>query len=236
MNTPQNIDHRYVSVKVDSLELEGNLSIPEDAQGIVIFVHGSGSSRNSPRNIYVAQVLQSGRLGTLLFDLLTSEEEEADLRTHHLRFDIDLLASRTIGTVDWITRQPYAAGKKIGLFGSSTGAAAALIASAARPDAVHAVVSRGGRPDLADRALPRVRAPTLLIVGGDDTPVIDLNEQALGSMRQHPEKRLIIVPGASHLFEEPGALEQVAQLARDFFQRYLGAEVMVDSETGGEYE
>lgn len=238
MNTPKNIDHRYVVVKIDSLELEGNLSIPEGVKGIVVFVHGSGSSRNSPRNIYVADEMQDEGLGTLLFDLLTGEEEQEDLITRRLRFDIDLLASRTISTLDWLHKQPYAAGKKIGLFGSSTGAAAALIAAAARPDIVQAVVSRGGRPDLAGRALPRVHAAALLIVGGNDREVISLNEQALDNMRQHPEKRLVIIPGASHLFEEQGALERVATLAGDFFRRYLSVDVdvMVDSESGEEIE
>jgi len=201
--------------------LEGILSIPEDAKGLVVFVHGSGSSRHSPRNQYVAQTLQEGGLATLLFDLLTASEEEIDLQTRHLRFDIKLLASRTAGVLEWIDLQPYAHQFKRGLFGSSTGAAAALIAAAEHPEEVSAVVSRGGRPDLAGQALPNVQAPTLLIVGGNDEPVIDLNEQAIAQMQAGADKKLMIVPGASHLFEEPGALEYAARLAREWFQTYL---------------
>jgi dienelactone hydrolase len=216
-----NTENRYVRILSTGVHLEGILSVPEQPKGLVVFVHGSGSSRHSPRNQYVAETLQEGGLATLLFDLLTPSEEEIDLQTRHLRFDINLLARRTIGVLEWLTLQPYASDLKIGLFGSSTGAAAALIAAAELPDRVDAVVSRGGRPDLAGSALPKVQAPTLLIVGGFDEPVIYLNEQALAQMRTAKEKKLIIVPGASHLFEEPGTLEYVARLATDWFQTYL---------------
>ncbi len=215
------IDNRFVQVEAGPVTLEGNLSIPEGAHGLVIFAHGSGSSRNSPRNTYVAQVLQEAGLATLLFDLLTAEEEQIDLRTRHLRFDIGLLARRTIAATDWLLQQPYARDMRVGFFGSSTGAAAALIAAAERPSVTGAVVSRGGRPDLAEEALSQVIAPVLLIVGGLDTPVIELNEQALERMAPEPVKRLVIVPGATHLFEEPGTLEQAAHFARDWFRQYL---------------
>jgi putative phosphoribosyl transferase len=185
----------------------------------VLFAHGSGSSRHSPRNRYVAWLLNEAGLATLLVDLLTSEEEAIDLTTAHLRFDIGLLAGRLIGVTDWLTEHPDTRHLRIGYFGASTGAAAALMAAAERADVVGAVVSRGGRPDLAGPALTRVKAPTLLIVGGNDFPVIDLNRAALAQL--HCEKQLVIVPGATHLFEEPGALDQVAQLAREWFKRYL---------------
>jgi pimeloyl-ACP methyl ester carboxylesterase len=197
------------------VSLTGNLDVPEGAQGVVLFAHGSGSSRHSPRNKYVAAVLGEAGLGTLLIDLLTPDEEAVDERTGHLRFDIGLLASRLVDTIDWLGLQDYTAGIPIGLFGASTGAGAALVASAERPAGIFAVVSRGGRPDLAGAALERVKAPTLLIVGSNDVPVIGLNRQAMQLMRC--EYRLEIVPGASHLFEEPGTLEVVARLARDWF-------------------
>jgi putative phosphoribosyl transferase len=216
-------EERLVQVSTDSVILEGNLGIPEGAEGIVLFAHGSGSSRFSPRNQFVARVLREGGLATLLIDLLTSEEEKIDRRTRHLRFDIDLLAGRLVGATDWLSQHPDTRDLHIGHFGSSTGAAAALIAATERPDVVEAIVSRGGRPDLADPVLPDVKAPTLLIVGGNDIPVIELNQQALAQLRT--EKKLEIVPGATHLFEEPGALEQVAQLARRWFQRYLTSPV-----------
>lgn len=216
-----NTANRYVQILSTGVRLEGIVSIPEEPTGLVVFVHGSGSSRHSPRNQYVAQVLQEGGLTTLLFDLLTPQEEEIDLRTRHLRFDIDLLASRTAGVLEWLDLQPYASELKRGLFGASTGAAAALIAAAELPDKVDAVVSRGGRPDLAGPALPKVQAPTLLIVGGNDEVVIDLNEQALGQMQEGEDRKLVIVPGATHLFEEPGTLEYAARLASDWFQRHL---------------
>ena len=216
-----NTENRYVQILSTGVRLEGIVSIPEDARGLVVFVHGSGSSRHSPRNQYVAQTLQAGGLATLLFDLLTAYEEESDLQTRYLRFDINLLARRTAGVMEWLELQPYAYGMKRGLFGSSTGAAAALMAAAELPDQVDAVVSRGGRPDLAGAALRDVEASTLLIVGGSDDVVIDLNEQALQHISVDTEKKLVVVPGASHLFEEPGALEEAARLARDWFQAHL---------------
>src|SRR5512142_3157339 len=217
--TQTNTENRYVQILSTGVRLEGIVSVPQNPQGFVVFVHGSGSSRNSPRNQFVAEVLQEGGLATLLFDLLTSYEEEIDLRTRHLRFDIDLLARRTAGVLEWLDLQPFAHELKRGLFGSSTGAAAALMAAVELPDKVSAVVSRGGRPDLAGPALPKVQAPTLLIVGGNDEVVIDLNREAMRQLRC--ENRLEIVPGATHLFEEPGTLEQVAQLARTLFHSHL---------------
>jgi pimeloyl-ACP methyl ester carboxylesterase len=208
-----------IEIAVGSVRLDGNLVVPEGAIGLVVFAHGSGSSRHSPRNRSVATVLHGGGLATLLFDLLTAAEEAIDVHTRHVRFDIRLLADRLTGAVDWTRRQPVTRDLPVGLFGASTGAAAALIAAAARPQVVRAVVSRGGRPDLAGPALASVQAPTLLIVGGSDAPVIDLNEQALEELSC--AKALAIVPGATHLFEEPGTLEQVAAQARDWFVRYL---------------
>ena len=208
-----------VSVRAGSVSLEGNLSVPKEAEGIVLFAHGSGSSRHSPRNRYVAQVLREAGLATLLIDLLTVEEEAIDLRTRHLRFDIDLLATRLVGATDWLLQNPSTHHLRIGYFGASTGAAAALVAAVERPEAVSAIVSRGGRPDLAGSVLERVQAPTLLIVGGDDRPVIEMNQSALAQLRT--EKQLEIVPRATHLFEEPGALEEVARLASQWFERYL---------------
>lgn len=219
--TNTNTENRYVQILSTGVQLEGIVSVPEDPRGLVVFVHGSGSSRNSPRNQFVAEMLQEGGLATLLFDLLTVYEEEIDLRTRHLRFDIDLLARRTAGVLEWLDLQPFAHELKRGLFGSSTGAAAALMAAVEIPDKVSAVVSRGGRPDLAGPALPKVQAPTLLIVGGNDDVVIDLNKQALAQMPEGSEKKLMIVPGATHLFEEPGALEYAARLAREWFQSHL---------------
>ena len=218
-----NTENRYVQILSTGVRLEGIVSIPQDARGFVIFVHGSGSSRHSPRNQYVAQTLQEGGLATLLFDLLTAYEEESDLQNRYLRFDIDLLARRTAGVLEWLDLQPYAYGLKKGLFGSSTGAAAALMTAAELPDLVDAVVSRGGRPDLAGSALQNVEAPTLLIVGGNDQVVIDLNEQAIDNMPPEGQKKLVVVPGASHLFEEPGVLEHAARLARDWFQQHLNS-------------
>jgi putative phosphoribosyl transferase len=210
---------RLVRVAAGPVTLEGNLSLPERARGIVLFAHGSGSSRHSPRNRYVARVLNEAKLATLLVDLLTPDEEAVDLRTAHLRFDIGLLAGRLVGVTAWLTQYPDTRELRIGYFGASTGAAAALVAAAQRPDAVGAIVSRGGRPDLAGPALARVRAPTLLIVGGNDFEVVELNRRALALLRC--EKQLEIVPGATHLFEEPGALEEVARLACEWFERYL---------------
>ncbi len=209
-----------VVVESGTLQLPGNLTIPAHARGIVVFAHGSGSSRFSSRNRFVADALHEGALATLLFDLLTPEESEIDERTAHLRFDIQLLSERLIGAVDWVRRQPQTRNFRVGLFGASTGAAAALYAAADRTEAVGAVVSRGGRPDLAAPALPHVKAPTLLIVGGKDETVISMNVEASRSLRC--PWQLEIVPGATHLFEEPGALARVAELARDWFQRYLG--------------
>jgi putative phosphoribosyl transferase len=208
-----------VVLRLGEAALEGSLEVPAGARGVVLFAHGSGSSRHSPRNRYVAGELRRAGFGTLLIDLLTADEELVDLRTRHLRFDIGLLAERLVGAVDWLGEHTATRGLQVGLFGASTGGGAALVAAAERPDAVGAVVSRGGRPDLAGEALPRVRAPTLLIVGGLDGPVIEMNREALDQLRC--EKRLEIVPGASHLFEEPGKLERVAELASDWFLRHL---------------
>jgi len=217
--TEQSVEERLVRVKAGSATLEGNLNLPEGARAVVLFAHGSGSSRFSSRNRYVARVLNEAKLATLLIDLLTPEEEATDQRTAHLRFDIRLLAGRLVSATDWLTQNVDTRHLSIGYFGASTGAAAALVAAAERPEVVHAVVSRGGRPDLAGAALPRVRAPTLLIVGGDDVQVIELNRAALALLRC--EKQLVIIPGASHLFEEPGALDEVARLAREWFRQHL---------------
>jgi dienelactone hydrolase len=217
-------EERLIKVVAGPVILEGNLSLPEEARGIVLFAHGSGSSRHSPRNRYVAQLLNEVRLATLLVDLLTSEEEAIDLRTTHLRFDIDLLADRLVGATDWLMEYPDTRDLRIGYFGASTGAGAALVAAAERPDVVGVVVLRGGRPDLAGPALIRVHTPTLLIVGGNDFQVIELNRSAFTRLRC--EKRLEIVPGATHLFEEPGTLDEVAHLARGWFERYLTQETV----------
>jgi putative phosphoribosyl transferase len=210
-----------VVVPVGEAALDGNLVLPEQPTGIVVFAHGSGSGRHSPRNGRVAATLNEAGLGTLLIDLLTGAEEKVDRLTSEHRFDIDLLARRLLATIDWLSRGPVAQ-LRIGLFGASIGAAAALAAAAARPNDVEAVVSRGGRPDLAGPALPLVQAPTLLIVGGADEVVLELNRRALG--RLHTEKRLVVVPGATHLFEEPGALDEVARLAAEWFRSYLGGD------------
>jgi pimeloyl-ACP methyl ester carboxylesterase len=199
--------------------LEGTLTVPQDATGIVLFAHGSGSSRHSPRNRFVAAELQAGRLGTLLLDLLTPAEEAVDLRTRELRFDIGLLANRLVAAISWLRDGDATRDLPIGLFGASTGGGAALVAAARAPDDVGAVVSRGGRPDLAGDALPLVRAPTLLIVGAEDDVVVELNRKAMARMTAPVQ--LVLVRGATHLFEEPGTLEAVAQLARDWFVRYL---------------
>ena len=208
-----------VTIPADGIQLEGNLAVPDEAVAIVVFAHGSGSSRHSPRNQQVAATLQEAGLGTLLFDLLERDEEARDARTGALRFNIPLLSERLIAAIDWLTGDPRGVGKVIGCFGASTGAAAALVAAAERADRVGAVVSRGGRPDLADNALPRVTAPTRLIVGGADATVLELNREALRKMQTVAE--LEIVPGASHLFEEAGALERVSELAREWFVRWL---------------
>lgn len=212
---------REIRIPLSDATLGGELNIPDGAAGLAIFAHGSGSSRHSPRNQEVARTLRSVGLGTLLFDLLTAQEEEAEVYTRHLRFNITFLANRLVAVTNWVRSQPSCGGLKVGYFGASTGAAAALVAAAELPEVVHAVVSRGGRPDLAEAALDRVQAPTLLIVGGADTPVIPLNEQAFARLRC--EKTLKIVPHASHLFEEAGALEKVAELAGEWFLKYLAA-------------
>ena len=214
------MQEREVRVSAGPVTLEGSLGIPNSVGGVVLFAHGSGSGRHSPRNRYVARVLREANLATLLIDLLTEDEEEVDLRTTRLRFDIGRLARRLVGATDWLVQNPDTEQLRIGYFGASTGAGATLVAAAERPDEVGAIVSRGGRPDLAGDALPLVKAPTLLIVGGNDEPVIGMNEEALARMRA--VKRLQIVPGASHLFEEPGALEEVARLATVWFARHLG--------------
>lgn len=211
---------RGVRIDAAGASLAGDLALPEGAKGVVLFAHGSGSSRHSPRNRAVARALQQAGLGTLLIDLLTADEERVDAVTAHLRFDISLLARRLAAVIDWLEAQPDTAALGVGLFGASTGGGAALVAAADRPGRVRAVVSRGGRPDLAGAALPRVKAPTLLIVGGDDTPVIGMNEEAKAQMTG--TVRLEIVPGATHLFEERGAMDTVAALASGWFARYLG--------------
>ena len=217
--TELKIEEREVQVAAGPVTLEGNLNLPQDARGVVLFAHGSGSSRHSPRNRRVARQLNEARLATLLVDLLTAEEESVDLRTAHHRFDIGLLSERLVGAIDWLLESDETRGLRIGCFGASTGAAAALVAAAERPSLVSAVVSRGGRPDLAGPSLGLVRAPTLLIVGGNDPLVIELNQATLEQLRC--EKKLVIIPGATHLFEEPGALDEVARLARDWFERYF---------------
>ncbi|MDD5374272.1 MAG: dienelactone hydrolase family protein [Acidithiobacillus sp.] len=206
---------RSVHISAEGTRLEGNWVIPENALGLVLFAHGSGSSRLSPRNNYVAQVLRDGGIATLLFDLLTEEED----RVYATRFDIGLLSERLALATRWTQRQPEAAGLPLGYFGASTGAAAALRAAARFGDAIAAVVSRGGRPDLTGPAISRVTAPTLLIVGGLDDVVIGMNETAYAELRA--EKQMVIVPGATHLFEEPGALEEAASLALAWFQRHF---------------
>jgi dienelactone hydrolase len=208
-----------VRIPCGPLLLDADLTLPEGATGIVVFAHGSGSGRHSPRNRQVARALNDAGLATLLLDLLTLEEEEVDARTRHLRFDIPLLAKRLVAAIDWATQRPETRHLAIGCFGASTGAAAALEGAAMRPDVVRAVVSRGGRPDLAGNLLHRVTAPTLLIVGGYDVEVLDLNRKAYEDLAG--VKELQVVPGATHLFEEPGTLEQVARLAAEWFDHHL---------------
>jgi pimeloyl-ACP methyl ester carboxylesterase len=209
-----------VEVRAGPVTLAGDLTVPDRARGVVLFAHGSGSSRHSPRNRCVAAALNEAGLATLLLDLLTADEEAIDAYSGHYRFDIGLLAGRLVGAADWLGREPGTARLPVGCFGASTGAAAALIAAAERPGRVRAVVSRGGRPDLAGDALARVRAPTLLIVGSHDEPVLRRNQEAYQRLAL-AEKQLVIVPGATHLFEEPGALEEVARLAAAWFTRHL---------------
>src|SRR6478672_7998948 len=210
-----------VQIPAGRAVLSGNLTIPENAIALVLFAHGSGSSRHSPRNQFVARTINRAGLGTLLFDLLTPEEEALDIYTPEHRFNISLLAERLVHATRWAGQQAQTRDLRIGYFGSSTGGAAALVAAAELPQDIGAVVSRGGRPDLAGDALPKVQAPTLLIVGGNDDTVIELNEMARDQMSC--EVKLEIIPGATHLFEEPGALEQVAKLASDWFVNHIGA-------------
>jgi dienelactone hydrolase len=210
---------KLVRIPAGEVTLSGDLVTPADARGIVLFAHGSGSSRLSPRNRHVAAMLREGGLATLLMDLLTREEETLDARTGHLRFDIPFLAGRLVAATDWVRAKTETRALPLGYFGASTGAAAALVAAAERPEAVRAIVSRGGRPDLAGPALTRVRVPTLLIVGSKDEPVIQMNRDALAELEA--EATLEIVPGATHLFEEPGTLDEVARLARAWFERWL---------------
>jgi putative phosphoribosyl transferase len=211
-----------VQIQAGRAVLSGDLTIAENAVALVLFAHGSGSSRHSPRNQFVARTLNDAGLATLLFDLLTQEEEAIDIQTREHRFNIDMLAERLVHATKWAKQQEETRDLRICYFGSSTGGAAALVAAAEIPRDVGAVVSRGGRPDLAGDALPKVQAPTLLIVGGNDDIVIELNEMARDQMRC--EVKLEIVPGATHLFEEPGALEEVAKLASDWFVNYIGAD------------
>jgi len=213
------VDEGYIQIPIAQIVLHGNLMLPPNATGLVAFAHGSGSSRRSPRNQYVARILRDAGLGTLLFDLLTLDEEAEDLITGRQRFDIELLSGRLVGATVWLQANRETRGLGLGYFGASTGAAGALVVAARKPDIVRAVVSRGGRPDLAGPVLSKVKAPSLLIVGGNDYPVIEMNREAYNHL--NAEKQMVIVPGATHLFEEPGALEQVAELARDWFLKYL---------------
>jgi putative phosphoribosyl transferase len=217
---PGHAVHESVRIETAAVTLDGDLRVPDGAAGLVIFAHGSGSSRFSRRNRSVAAALEAGGFGTLLLDLLTGDEEAIDERTREYRFDIDLLGRRVVGATDWVQARPDLHRFSIAYFGASTGAAAALIAAAARPELARAVISRGGRPDLAGNALPLVQAPTLLIVGSLDEPVVELNREAMRRMRAPVE--LTIVEGATHLFEEPGTLEQVARLATEWCRQHLG--------------
>jgi putative phosphoribosyl transferase len=215
------IDERPVKISMDTTTLDGNLAVPAEAHAVILFAHGSGSSRHSPRNRFVAHTLYQAGLATLLLDLLTPQEERIDAVTGHLRFDIPFLAARLAAATHWVLANPDARSWRIGYFGASTGAAAALVAAAQRPAVVGAIVSRGGRPDLAESVLAQVEAPTLLIVGERDQTVLALNREAFQKLRG--EKDLAIIPGATHLFEEPGALEEVARLAKEWFGRHLAA-------------
>jgi dienelactone hydrolase len=208
-----------VEIPVGPVRLEATLKVPAGARGIVVFAHGSGSSRHSPRNLFVADALEQGGIATLLMDLLTPQEELSDAVDASFRFDIDLLAQRLIGATTWLANVTESQDLWVGYFGASTGAGAAVVAAAARPERIRAVVSRGGRPDLAGSALARLLAPTLLIVGGEDRRVLDLNREAFSEIRA--TKRFDVIPGATHLFSEPGTLEHVAYLARGWFQQYL---------------
>lgn len=211
-----------IRIAIGRVELEGELTVPQGATGIVLFAHGSGSGRHSPRNQYVARVIREAGTATLLFDLLTREEEEIDIFTAELRFDIELLARRLVGATKWIAAEKQTSSLRPGYFGASTGGGAALVAAATLGEKIGAVVSRGGRPDLAGDALRHVKAPTLLLVGGFDAPVIEMNQEAYAQLRC--VKELKIIPGATHLFEEPGKLEEVARLAAKWFQEHLQIE------------
>lgn len=213
--------HVAIKVPLGGIELAADVALPVRAAGLVVFAHGSGSSRRSPRNRHVAAVLNEGAIGTVLIDLLTEQEEAIDLQTAELRFDIPLLGQRLVAITDWIVRQSHLKKLGLGYFGASTGAGASLVAAAERPGVVRAVVSRGGRPDLAGAALGEVAAPTLFIVGGEDRVVLGLNHAAMEKLPPATERKLEIIAGATHLFEEPGALDQVAVLARNWFQKHL---------------
>lgn len=215
----QEVVGELAHISVDSVTIEANLSVPADAKGVVLFAHGTGSNRHSPRNNFVAEALRTGGLATLLIDLLTPQEKEIDRRTRRIRFDVPRLSERVVGALDWLLEQPPTEGLNVGLFGSSTGAAAALIAAAERPKEVEAVVSRGGRVDMAEAVLGDVSAPTLFIVGGRDVQVLSLNRKALAQLET--EKRLEVVEGTGHLFEKPGALDEVARLTRAWFERHI---------------
>jgi putative phosphoribosyl transferase len=215
------IERTAVKIPLGRINLAADIAVPSFALGLVVFAHGSGSGRHSPRNRHVAEVLNRGGIATILIDLLTEQEESVDIQTSELRFDIGLLARRLVAISDWIGRQPRLCELGLGSFGASTGAAAALVAAAEQPDIVQAVVSRGGRPDLAGDALRRVAAPTLFIVGSRDPVVLDLNYAAIARLPRKTEHKLEIVSGASHLFEEAGTLDQVAILATDWFQKHL---------------
>jgi len=231
MPARQTIEHSETGVRTEGVTLPGDLAMPPKPCGVVVFAHGSGSSRLSPRNRFVAEQLNDAGLATLLFDLLTAEEHAVDEQTRELRFNIPLLAQRLTGAVDWLSNYHPTEELNFGLFGASTGAAAALITASQRPQRIKAVVSRGGRPDLADEALPEVHAPTLLIVGGQDTTVIELNRKAADSLRS--DHVIENVPGATHLFEEPGALEECARLASEWFDRYLWAAAVESRQENG---
>lgn len=232
METSSKPEEIHVRIDSGAAVLDGDLCVPGGARGLVLFAHGSGSGRRSPRNRAVARALRSKGLATLLFDLLTAREERQEAYTAHLRFDIGLLSERVLVAIDWLPLDARTRELALGLFGASTGAAAAIVASAARPAVVAAVVSRGGRPDLAGAALPLARAPSLFVVGGEDRVVIDLNECALERLGS-AEKEMRIVPGASHLFEETGALEEVARLSGEWFLRHLGAPAVARDTASG---
>jgi putative phosphoribosyl transferase len=219
-----NIDQIALMVPAGRADLIANVCLPHGAHGLVIFAHGSGSSRHSPRNRYVAEQINAGGLGTMLIDLFTEEEEMIDRQTAELRFDIGLLGTRLVAITNWVIRHSHFGDLAVGYFGASTGAAAALFAAAECPTVARAVVSRGGRPDLADSALPSILAPTLFIVGGEDHVVLRLNREAMARLPKETSSKLEIIPGATHLFEEPGTLEQVARLARSWFRQYLGSQ------------